>query len=96
MSGRRCWWWLGIVLRLPPVNWMARGVYQVFAKNRHHLPGGTVTCFLPAHMRGKSDRWPYFSEGCGGTTAGVVPTRASAPMPPVRWKVRRPSRPRAR
>ncbi|MFJ8997781.1 thiol-disulfide oxidoreductase DCC family protein [Streptomyces sp. NPDC102359] len=55
MSGRKRWWWLGFVLLMPPVNWMARGVYRVVAKNRHRLPGGTVACSLPAHMRGKSD-----------------------------------------
>ncbi|MFI9466322.1 thiol-disulfide oxidoreductase DCC family protein [Streptomyces sp. NPDC052492] len=55
MSGRKRWWWLGFVLRMPPVNWMARGVYRVVAKNRHRLPGGTVACSLPGHMRGKSD-----------------------------------------
>ncbi|CAM5519672.1 thiol-disulfide oxidoreductase DCC family protein [Streptomyces hirsutus] len=55
MCGRRRWWWLGLVLRLPPVNWTARGVYRVVAKNRHRLPGGTASCSLPAHMRGKPD-----------------------------------------
>ncbi|WP_393059083.1 thiol-disulfide oxidoreductase DCC family protein [Streptomyces sp. LN549] len=56
MCGRRRWRWLGIVLRMPPVNWMARGAYQVVAKNRHRLPGGTVACSLPAHMRHEPDR----------------------------------------
>ncbi|MFF7854658.1 DCC1-like thiol-disulfide oxidoreductase family protein [Streptomyces sp. NPDC007904] len=55
MCGRKRWWWLGIALRLPPVNWMARGVYRVVAKNRHRMPGGTAACSLPAHMRAKPD-----------------------------------------
>ncbi|MEV4947673.1 DUF393 domain-containing protein [Streptomyces sp. NPDC053755] len=56
MSGRRRWWGLGLVLRLPPVAWPARGVYRVIAKNRHRMPGGTSACSLPAAMRGKPAR----------------------------------------
>lgn len=95
MCGRRRWWWLGLALRLPPVNWMARGIYQVVAKNRHRLPGGTATCSLLPTCEGTRTVDPYFGEGCGGTAAGTAPTGAPAPMPRVRWIVRRPSRPRA-
>jgi predicted DCC family thiol-disulfide oxidoreductase YuxK len=56
MCGRRRWRWLGLAFRVPPVSWMASGVYRIVARNRHRLPGGTATCSLPAHLRGHADR----------------------------------------
>jgi predicted DCC family thiol-disulfide oxidoreductase YuxK len=56
MCGRKRWWWVGLVLRTPPVNWIAHGVYQVVAKNRHRLPGGTTACALPTRMRHEPNR----------------------------------------
>ncbi|MFV0130900.1 thiol-disulfide oxidoreductase DCC family protein [Streptomyces sp. HMX112] len=51
MSGRRRWRWLGLLLRTPPVCWVARGVYRIVADNRRRLPGGTALCALPARDR---------------------------------------------
>ncbi|MEU3861522.1 DUF393 domain-containing protein [Streptomyces sp. NPDC028722] len=41
------WRVLGALLRLPPVRWIAHGVYRLVAHNRHRLPGGTAACALP-------------------------------------------------
>ncbi|MGY1857667.1 thiol-disulfide oxidoreductase DCC family protein [Modestobacter sp. SYSU DS0290] len=38
---------LGFLLVLPPVRWVAAGVYQLVAANRMRLPGGTAACALP-------------------------------------------------
>ncbi|WP_457082661.1 thiol-disulfide oxidoreductase DCC family protein [Modestobacter sp. SYSU DS0657] len=38
---------LGLLLVLPPVRWVAAGVYRLVAANRMRLPGGTVACALP-------------------------------------------------
>jgi predicted DCC family thiol-disulfide oxidoreductase YuxK len=38
------WRLVGLVLRVPPVSWLARGVYRVVAGNRHRLPGATEAC----------------------------------------------------
>ncbi|MDN3358013.1 DUF393 domain-containing protein [Actinomadura sp. DC4] len=45
------WWPLGELIRLPPVRWLAAGVYHVVTVNRHRLPGGTPACALPAAER---------------------------------------------
>ena len=43
------WWPLaGWLLSAPPVSWGAALVYIVVARNRHHLPGATPACRLPA------------------------------------------------
>ncbi|GAA3022596.1 DUF393 domain-containing protein [Streptosporangium longisporum] len=41
------WSPLGFLLRLPPVRWVAHGLYRLVAANRHRLPGGTPACALP-------------------------------------------------
>lgn len=40
------WRVLGRVMLLPPVSWVAEGVYHLVARNRHRLPGGTVACAI--------------------------------------------------
>ncbi|MFJ2227018.1 thiol-disulfide oxidoreductase DCC family protein [Streptomyces halstedii] len=45
------WAWLGAALTLPPVRWIAHGVYRLVAGNRHRLPGGSPACALPADRR---------------------------------------------
>jgi predicted DCC family thiol-disulfide oxidoreductase YuxK len=45
------WRPLGRVLDLPPVRAVAWPVYQLVARNRHRLPGGTPACALPQAER---------------------------------------------
>ncbi|WP_433324015.1 thiol-disulfide oxidoreductase DCC family protein [Spirillospora sp. CA-294931] len=45
------WRLLGAVIRVPPVRWVAQGVYRLIARNRHRMPGGTAACALPAAQR---------------------------------------------
>ncbi|MFF8552844.1 thiol-disulfide oxidoreductase DCC family protein [Streptomyces sp. NPDC015501] len=45
------WAWLGGLLTLPPVRWIAHGVYRLVAANRTRLPGGSPACALPASRR---------------------------------------------
>lgn len=45
------WAWLGGLLTLPPVRWIAHGVYRFVAANRGWLPGGSPACALPADRR---------------------------------------------
>jgi predicted DCC family thiol-disulfide oxidoreductase YuxK len=45
------WAVLGWLLRVPPVRWLAHGVYRLVANNRDRLPGGTPACALPADQR---------------------------------------------
>ncbi|GAA4101390.1 DUF393 domain-containing protein [Actinomadura miaoliensis] len=51
MDAGGVWWPLGAVLRVPPVRWIAHGVYRLVANNRHRMPGGTAACVLPAAQR---------------------------------------------
>jgi predicted DCC family thiol-disulfide oxidoreductase YuxK len=37
----------GALMTVPPVSWLARGVYRLIAQNRHRLPGATAACALP-------------------------------------------------
>jgi predicted DCC family thiol-disulfide oxidoreductase YuxK len=46
------WRPLGLLVRVPPFRWIARGVYRLIAANRHRLPGGTPACALPAERPG--------------------------------------------
>jgi predicted DCC family thiol-disulfide oxidoreductase YuxK len=41
------WAVLGLVLSMPPVSWVAQGLYRVVAANRYRLPGGTAACRVP-------------------------------------------------
>jgi predicted DCC family thiol-disulfide oxidoreductase YuxK len=38
----------GWLLSVPPFSWVAALVYMVVARYRHHLPGATPACRLPA------------------------------------------------
>jgi predicted DCC family thiol-disulfide oxidoreductase YuxK len=42
------WAVLGGLLRLPPLRWVAHGVYRLVANNRERMPGGTPACALPS------------------------------------------------
>jgi predicted DCC family thiol-disulfide oxidoreductase YuxK len=47
------WPWrpLGLLMAVPPVCWLAEGVYRLVAANRMRLPGGTPACALPPRDR---------------------------------------------
>jgi predicted DCC family thiol-disulfide oxidoreductase YuxK len=47
----RGWAVVGMLLRLPPIRWLAWLVYVVVSRNRHRLPGGTPACVLPPAQR---------------------------------------------
>lgn len=48
LSASGGWPLVGALLTLPPVRWMAHGLYRLIARNRHRLPGGTAACALPS------------------------------------------------
>lgn len=56
MSARGGWPVIGGLLAVPPIRWMAHGVYRLVANNRHRMPGGTAACALPS--RGEVRRSP--------------------------------------
>ena len=35
---------VGKIMSVPPVSWLARGIYPIIAKYRHKLPGATNAC----------------------------------------------------
>ncbi|MEV2247560.1 DUF393 domain-containing protein [Streptomyces sp. NPDC049970] len=39
--------WAGGLLTLPPVRWIAHGVYRIIATHRDRLPGGSPACAVP-------------------------------------------------
>lgn len=41
------WALAGWAMMVPPISWLARGVYRLIADNRHRLPGSTDACRLP-------------------------------------------------
>jgi predicted DCC family thiol-disulfide oxidoreductase YuxK len=45
------WRPLGWLLVHPPVRFVSWPVYHWLSRNRHHMPGGTPTCALPASDR---------------------------------------------
>lgn len=45
----------GALLSLPPIRWLAHGLYRIIANNREHMPGGTLTCALNAAQRQARD-----------------------------------------
>lgn len=51
MAAGGLWRVPGVLLRVPPVSWLAHGVYRLVANNRHRMPGGTAACMLPADRR---------------------------------------------
>jgi predicted DCC family thiol-disulfide oxidoreductase YuxK len=48
------WRPLGLIACVPPVRWIAHGVYRLIADNRYRLPGGTPACAFPAAQRPKA------------------------------------------
>ncbi|MFJ8752544.1 thiol-disulfide oxidoreductase DCC family protein [Streptomyces sp. NPDC102441] len=56
LNAGRGWAVLGALLTLPPLRWIAHGVYRLIANNRERLPGGTPACALPADRRQRT--WP--------------------------------------
>ncbi|MFD6280748.1 thiol-disulfide oxidoreductase DCC family protein [Streptomyces sp. NPDC060209] len=51
LTAGRGWAVLGALLTLPPLRWIAHGVYRLVANNRERMPGGTPACALPADRR---------------------------------------------
>jgi predicted DCC family thiol-disulfide oxidoreductase YuxK len=53
---RSQWYWrpVGFLLLVPPVSWLARGVYRWVADHRDKMPGGTPACALPQDQRPKA------------------------------------------
>lgn len=43
-AARRPWSFLGAVIDVRPIRWIARPVYWLVARYRHRLPGGTPAC----------------------------------------------------
>ncbi len=41
------WRFLGHLIATPPFSWAAAIGYQLVARNRHRLPGGTPACAMP-------------------------------------------------
>jgi predicted DCC family thiol-disulfide oxidoreductase YuxK len=37
----------GTLITLPPIRWVAAGIYRLIANNRQRMPGGTPACALP-------------------------------------------------
>ena len=38
---------VGALILVPPISWLAAGVYRLIANNRYRLPGGTPACAVP-------------------------------------------------
>ena len=38
---------VGALMLVPPISWLAAGVYRLIANNRYRLPGGTPACAVP-------------------------------------------------
>ncbi|MDF6017080.1 DUF393 domain-containing protein [Streptomyces sp. JH34] len=51
LNAGRGWAVPGALLTLPPLRWIAHGVYRLVANNRERMPGGTPACGLPADRR---------------------------------------------
>jgi predicted DCC family thiol-disulfide oxidoreductase YuxK len=47
----RGWEVAGALLTLPPLRWVAHGVYRLIANNREKMPGGTPACAVPTERR---------------------------------------------
>ncbi|WP_327111655.1 DUF393 domain-containing protein [Streptomyces sp. NBC_01341] len=58
LSAGGAWSVLGALLTLPPVRWLAHGVYRLVADHRDRMPGGTPACAVPAAQR----QGPYGTE----------------------------------
>lgn len=44
MQPHRGWRAAGHAMLVPPISWLAEGVYRIVARNRHRLPGSTPAC----------------------------------------------------
>ncbi|MFJ4837713.1 thiol-disulfide oxidoreductase DCC family protein [Streptomyces sp. NPDC088746] len=51
LSAGGIWAWPGGLLTLPPVRWVAHGIYRIIATHRDRLPGGSPVCAMPAEHR---------------------------------------------
>ena len=38
---------VGALMLVPPISWLAAGIYRLIAKNRYRMPGGTPACAIP-------------------------------------------------
>jgi predicted DCC family thiol-disulfide oxidoreductase YuxK len=47
LGAGRGWAVAGALLALPPLRWVAHGVYRLIASNREKMPGGTPACAVP-------------------------------------------------
>lgn len=45
------WRWIGRLMLVAPIDRLAAWAYEVIARNRHRLPGGTPACRLPHGSR---------------------------------------------
>ena len=43
------WSIAGCAMAVPPLSWLARGVYRLIANNRYRLPGSTDACRIDGH-----------------------------------------------
>jgi predicted DCC family thiol-disulfide oxidoreductase YuxK len=50
-QGGGLWRLVGTTMLVPPVSWLAAGVYALVARNRMRLPGGTPACAAPRDDR---------------------------------------------
>jgi predicted DCC family thiol-disulfide oxidoreductase YuxK len=46
MGAGKGWWFLGALMRVPGLHWLAGVAYRWVARNRHRLPGGTPACSI--------------------------------------------------
>ena len=44
------WRAAGTMITLPPIRWVAAGIYRLIANNRDKMPGGTPACALRPHL----------------------------------------------
>jgi predicted DCC family thiol-disulfide oxidoreductase YuxK len=51
LGAGRGWAVAGALLALPPLRWLAHGVYRLIANNREKMPGGTPACAVPTGRR---------------------------------------------
>jgi predicted DCC family thiol-disulfide oxidoreductase YuxK len=51
MDAGTFWRPLGWLLVHPPIRFVSWPVYDWLSRNRHHMPGGSPTCSLPARAR---------------------------------------------
>ncbi|MBI2168926.1 MAG: DUF393 domain-containing protein [Actinobacteria bacterium] len=48
------WWVVGVVIDVPPVRWLAAGVYRLVARYRYRLPGATSACRVDNQPEGNA------------------------------------------